>query len=36
MSALRGLSWADQAEVKEVGTEQGVEAAPKVAAAKAR
>jgi hypothetical protein len=35
MSALRGLSKADQAEVKKVRAEQGVEAALKVAAAKA-
>ncbi|MEO6323305.1 MAG: hypothetical protein ABIT01_08765 [Thermoanaerobaculia bacterium] len=35
MSALRGLSKADQAEVKRVNAEKGVEAALKVAAAKA-
>ena len=35
MSALRKLSKADQAEVKEVRSEQGVEAALKVAASKA-
>lgn len=35
MSALRKLSKADQAEVKKVRSEQGVEAALKVAAAKA-
>ncbi len=35
MSALRGLSKADQAEVKKVNAEQGVEAALKVAAVKA-
>jgi hypothetical protein len=35
MSALRGLSKADQAEVKKVRAEQGVEAALKVAATKA-
>jgi hypothetical protein len=35
MSALRGLSKADQAAVKKVRAEQGVEAALRVAAAKA-
>jgi hypothetical protein len=35
MSALRGLSKADQAELKKVRAEQGVEAALKVAASKA-
>ena len=36
MSVLRGLSKADQAAVKKVRAEQGVEAALKVAATKAR